>query len=124
MLPPNPGLRIGPGSQRADQAARECTEHGRDIVVYGGRSRAHRGGGVYVGRIDDHGPGRGAGGCGLAFGRRRTTSAGKTCSAEPASMTELQFFAFIILPVAVVALGWGAVVLNERFGSLHRPAGK
>jgi hypothetical protein len=32
-------------------------------------------------------------------------------------MTELQIFAFVVLPVVVVALAWGAVVLNERLGS-------
>jgi hypothetical protein len=31
-------------------------------------------------------------------------------------MNEYQLFAFVILPIAVLALGWGAVFLNERFG--------
>jgi hypothetical protein len=31
-------------------------------------------------------------------------------------MTDIQLFAFVILPIVVVALGWGAVFLNERFG--------
>ncbi len=37
-------------------------------------------------------------------------------------MNDLQIFAFLILPAAVVALAWGAVVLNERFGSPHHRA--
>ena len=31
-------------------------------------------------------------------------------------MNEFQLFAFVILPIAVVALGWFIVLLNERFG--------
>ena len=31
-------------------------------------------------------------------------------------MTDIQVFAFIILPIAVAALGWLFVFLNERFG--------
>jgi hypothetical protein len=31
-------------------------------------------------------------------------------------MTDIQLFAFFILPVIIVALGWGIVFLNERFG--------
>jgi hypothetical protein len=31
-------------------------------------------------------------------------------------MTDIQVFAFIILPIAVAALGWLIVLLNERFG--------
>ncbi len=31
-------------------------------------------------------------------------------------MTDIQLFAFVILPIAVAALGWFFVLLNERFG--------
>jgi hypothetical protein len=31
-------------------------------------------------------------------------------------MTDIQLFAFVILPIAVAALGWLIVLLNERFG--------
>jgi hypothetical protein len=31
-------------------------------------------------------------------------------------MNEYQLFAFVILPIAVAALGWLIVLLNERFG--------
>jgi hypothetical protein len=33
-------------------------------------------------------------------------------------MTDIQLFAFVVLPRIVAALGWGAVLLNERTG--HR----
>jgi hypothetical protein len=33
-------------------------------------------------------------------------------------MTSLWLFAYVILPIVVVALGWGAMKLNER--SIHR----
>jgi hypothetical protein len=29
-------------------------------------------------------------------------------------MTSIQIYAFIILPIVVAALGWAAVLLNER----------
>lgn len=29
-------------------------------------------------------------------------------------MTGTQIFAFVILPAAIAAIGWGAVLLNER----------
>jgi hypothetical protein len=31
-------------------------------------------------------------------------------------MTGTQLYAFVILPIAVAALGWIVVLLNERFG--------
>jgi len=31
-------------------------------------------------------------------------------------MTDIQLFAFVILPIAVAALGWLIVLLNERYG--------
>jgi hypothetical protein len=31
-------------------------------------------------------------------------------------MNEYELFAFVILPLLILALGWGAVFLNERFG--------
>jgi hypothetical protein len=31
-------------------------------------------------------------------------------------MTDIQLFAFVILPLLILALGWGAVFLNARFG--------
>jgi hypothetical protein len=84
----------------------------------------NRSGSVYVERTIDFRSHRGScGGC-LVFCRGRITFASETCFAEPASMTELQIFAFVILPVVVVALGWGAVVLNEHFNSPHHPAGE
>ncbi len=33
-----------------------------------------------------------------------------------ARLNEFQLFAFVILPIVVVALGWLAVFLNQRFG--------
>jgi hypothetical protein len=39
-------------------------------------------------------------------------------------MTDVQLFAFVILPLVVAALGWGAVLLNERADRCvgHHPA--
>jgi len=31
-------------------------------------------------------------------------------------MNDVQLFAFVILPIVVVALGWLVVLLNQRFG--------
>ena len=31
-------------------------------------------------------------------------------------MTSTQLFAFVILPITIAALGWGAVLLNEWLG--------
>jgi hypothetical protein len=32
-------------------------------------------------------------------------------------MTDLQLFAFVILPIGIGIAGWAIVLLNERFGS-------
>jgi hypothetical protein len=52
----------------------------------------------------------------LAFGSNRITFRGKASVKRAPGMTDIQLFAFVILPIAVAALGWLIVLLNERYG--------
>ncbi len=38
-------------------------------------------------------------------------------------MTELWLFAYVVLPIVVIAMGYGAVWLNERQGRGHHRGG-
>jgi hypothetical protein len=51
--------------------------------------------------------------------RRRSYICWRDVFCGDCAVTDVQWFAFVILPAAVVALAWGAVVLNEHVLARH-----
>lgn len=51
--------------------------------------------------------------CGLAWRGSRLTSVGEACPSEATGVNEYAIFAFVVMPIVVVTLGYVAVRLNE-----------